>query len=386
MKILNIAFSGLPLFKGKVEVDFIASQRVKEGNELSFLFQNGKNNYYANNVISFIGLNASGKTSVLKVLSFVFSLLNNEPLNNTKYPEIFDGLKEKQEVTFKISFLSSQSLYFLSTSLVKKEKRLFITNESLKEKSIKTIKTKSDLFNQDNAKCIMQRNDDEAFLSDDVSIMIAFNKQSKDKAMYTDMLKYTNENHLALSEDCPAELITFFDPSIEHINVKQVGKDKIVSLKFYKKPEIILNRINDVERYLSSGTIKGINLFLNAFEAFQKSGYLLIDELENHFNHEIVSTLLHFYMNKNINAAGATLLFSTHYAELLDQFQRNDCIYIARNINGISIENLSKILNRNDIKKSGAYQSDFLKGTAPKYDAYIALKNKLLVNGEKENG
>lgn len=386
MKILNIAFSGLSLFKDKIEVDFIASQRVKEGNELNFLFQSGKNNYYANNVLSFIGVNASGKTSILKVLSFVLSLLNNEPLNNTKYPEIFDGLKEKQEVTFKISFLSSQSLYFLSTSLVKKEKRLFITNESLKEKSIKSIKAKSDLFSQNNARCIMQRNDNEAFLSDDVSIMIAFNKQNKDGVIYTDMLKYTNENHLALSEDCPAELIAFFDPSIEHINVKQEDKDKIISLKFYKKPEIILNRINDVERYLSSGTIKGINLFLNAFEAFQKGGYLLIDELENHFNHEIVSTLLRFYMNKSINAAGATLLFSTHYAELLDQFKRNDCVYIVRNINGISIENLSKILNRNDIKKSDAYESDFLKGTAPKYDAYIALKNKLLAYGEKENG
>mgnify|MGYP004642752897 CR=1 FL=1 len=66
-----------------------------------------------------------------------------------------------------------------------------------------------------------------------------------------------------------------------------------------------------------------------------------------------------------INAAGATLLPSTHYAELLDQFQRNDCIYIARNINGISIENLSKILNRNDIKKNDAYQSDFLKEKKP---------------------
>ncbi len=386
MKILKIAFSGLPLVKDKGEIDFTASQRVKDDDELSFLFKNGKNGYYSNNVISFIGLNASGKTSILKILSFAFSLLNNEPLNNTKYLELFDGLKEEGEAIFEVCFLSSNAIYFLTTTIARKEKKLFITHESLKEKSCKSIKKKNDLFNRNNAKTIMERKDNEAFLSDDVSIMIAFNKQHQDKVLYIDMLKYTNENHLALSENCPVELIAFFDPSIEYINVQQAGKDKIISLKFHKKPEIKLNRINDVERYLSSGTIKGINLFLSAFEAFLNGEYLLIDELENHFNHEIVSTLLRFYMNNKINVAGATLLFSTHYAELLDQFKRNDCIYVVRNINGIFIENLSKILKRNDIKKSDAYQSDFLKGTAPQYGAYIALKNKLLMDGVKQNG
>lgn len=385
MKILKIAFSGLPLFKDKVEIDFTASQRVKDENELSFLFKNGRNGYYSNNVVSFIGLNASGKTSLLKVLSFIFSLLNNEPLNNTKYLEIFDDLKEEKEATFEVCFLSSTSIYFLTTALAKKDKKLFIKRESLKEKPYRTVKKKEDLFNQENAKTITERNDNETFLSDDVSIMIAFNKQNKDKILYTDMLKYTNENHLSLSEDCPVELIAFFDPSIEYIDVKQEGKDRIIYLKFHKKPEIKLNHINDIERYLSSGTIKGINLFLSAFEAFKKGGYLLIDELENHFNHEIVSTLIRFYMDKKINVGGATLLFSTHYAELLDQFNRNDCIYIVRNIDGVSVENLSKILKRNDIKKSEAYQSDFLKGTAPKYETYIALKNKLLKDGEKSH-
>lgn len=384
MKILKIAFTGLPLFKDKTEIDFTASQRVKDENELSFLFKNGRNSYYSNNVVSFIGLNASGKTSLLKVLSFIFSLLNNEPLNNTKYLEIFDDLKEGKEATFDVCFLSSASIYFLTTALMKKDKRLFITREVLKEKPHKTIKKKEDLFSQENAKIIMKRDGNETFLSDDVSIMIAFNKQNKDKILYTDMLKYTNENHLSLSEDCPVELIAFFDPSIEYINVKQEDKDKIISLKFHNKPGIKLNHINDIERYLSSGAIKGINLFLSAFEAFKKGGYLLIDELENHFNHEIVSTLIRFYMDKQINVGGATLLFSTHYAEILDQFKRNDCIYIIRNIDGVSVENLSKILKRNDIKKSDAYQSDFLKGTAPKYETYIALKNKLLRDEEKQ--
>ena len=77
-------------------------------------------------------------------------------------------------------------------------------------------------------------------------------------------------------------------------------------------------------------------------------------------------------------AKGAMLIFSTHYAELLDEFERNDNIYIVRNRGGITAENLSVILKRNDIKKSEAYQSGFLEGTVPMYDSYMALKNSLI--------
>ena len=70
--------------------------------------------------------------------------------------------------------------------------------------------------------------------------------------------------------------------------------------------------------------------------------------------------------------------------ELLDEFERNDNIYIVRNRNGISAENLSNILNRNDIKKSEAYQSGFLEGTVPMYDAYIELKESLIGSHKEE--
>ena len=61
----------------------------------------------------------------------------------------------------------------------------------------------------------------------------------------------------------------------------------------------------------------------------------------------------------------------------MDEFERNDCIYIVRNRGGIYAENLSLILKRNDIKKSEAYESGYLEGTVPVYDAYLALKKVL---------
>lgn len=100
--------------------------------------------------------------------------------------------------------------------------------------------------------------------------------------------------------------------------------------------------------------------------------------MENHFNREIVSTLIRFFLDKKVNKKGATLIFSTHYSELLDEFERNDGIYITKNKDGITAENLSGILKRNDIKKSEIYDSGFLEGTVPTYESYIALKKALI--------
>ena len=72
------------------------------------------------------------------------------------------------------------------------------------------------------------------------------------------------------------------------------------------------------------------------------------------------------------------LIFTTHYSELLDEFERNDNVYIVRNTDGITIQNMADVLRRNDIKKSEVYDSDFLKGTAPLYESYMSLKKMLL--------
>ena len=118
-------------------------------------------------------------------------------------------------------------------------------------------------------------------------------------------------------------------------------------------------------------------------EVLATGGYLLVDEIENHFNKEIVMTLIRFFMDSHLNKKGGTLIFTTHYPELLDEYDRNDGISIVRNRKGITVENLSQLLKRNDIKKSDAYQSGMLEGTTPVYDAYMRLKKNLETSIDK---
>lgn len=391
MKLLKIRASGIPLFKDTCEIDFLALQRVtaEDANSMSTVFTTGTQAFTQNNVLAMIGINASGKTTVLKLITFVCKMLNHEPLNRIDCAEILDGLEKDQHVTLETYFYADSSATFcqatgkainqLKTVIGKKDNKLLIVQETLKTKAVTTDLRKKNVLDFTDVEVNLSRQFNE-YLLDDVSIMVAFNKKNKEQLLVSDMLQYTNVNHLYLSEDCPLELISFFDPSIEYLRFQKDDKDIRIILKFKEKNEIILNQLSELNRYLSSGTIKGINIFLEAMRIFKTGGYLIVDELENHFNREIVSTLIRFFMDKKVNQTGAMLIFSTHYPELLDEFERNDNIYIVRNRQGVSIENLSKILKRNDIKKSEAYQSGFLEGTVPMYESYMNLKKALIQN------
>ena len=67
MKILRITAQGLPLFKENLDICFYAQQRVCEEDKDSLYRLT--DNYYLHSACALIGINASGKTSVLKVIS-----------------------------------------------------------------------------------------------------------------------------------------------------------------------------------------------------------------------------------------------------------------------------------------------------------------------------
>ena len=57
---------------------------------------------------------------------------------------------------------------------------------------------------------IIVRDEQESFLSDDVSIMIAYNKKTGEHIKAVSMLLFTNINVLPFSEGIPAEVISYF--------------------------------------------------------------------------------------------------------------------------------------------------------------------------------
>lgn len=379
MKLLRITAGGLPLFKEKLDICFYAQQRVSEDQKeiLYPLFSN----VYLNPANGFIGINASGKTSVLKVILLALGIINNEPINHIETKDI---LGNANEVVLNIFFYSesNKEICRLETAITSKQTKTEgtiyrIISEKIWSKPTDEITTRKLMLDFDRKEPVMVRSGQEDFLSDDVSIMIARNKKTGENMRIVNLLLFTNINLLPFSENIPAEVITYLDPTIESLQFDKKDQKSVIRLKFKGKEEIVLNNPIELNNYLSSGTVKGMITFTLAQEVLQKGGYIVVDEVENHFNKEIVTTLMRFFMDSKLNKNGGTLIFSTHYPELLDEYDRNDSIFIIRNRDGITVENLCTILKRNDIKKSDAYQSGFLEGTTPMYEAYMRLKKSM---------
>ena len=379
MKLLRATAEGLPLFKEKLDICFYAQQRISEEQkeQLHPLFSN----VYLNPATGFIGINASGKTSVLKVILLILGIMNNEPINHIDTRDILGDAKKTVLNIFFYSETNKEVCRLETVVAAKKTKTegiiYSIISERIWSKKTEEIIARKAMLDFDGKEPIMVRSGQEDFLSDDVSIMIALNKKTGENIRIVDLLLFTNINVLPFSEGIPAEVITYLDPTVESLYFDEKDQKKIIRLKFKDKEEIVLNNPLELSNYLSSGTVKGMIIFTLAKEVLQNGGYIVVDEIENHFNKEIVTTLMRFFMDSKLNKNGGTLIFSTHYPELLDEYDRNDSIYITRNRNGITAENLSSILKRNDIKKSDAYQSGFLEGTTPMYEAYMRLKKSL---------
>ena len=378
MKLLRIKAQGLPLFKEGLDIVFYAQQRIYEEdkNSLIELFSN----VYLNPAVGFIGINASGKTSVLNAICLVADILNNRPINHSAAKTILGSTEKAIIETF--FYTEEKKICKLETVITSEHVsgtgiKYSIISETLWTKSAESVTTRKMLPDFEGITPLYTRNDADEFLPEDVSIIIAYNKKTGESLVTADLLQFTDINILTFSGEISSDIIEFLDPTVESISLDgdvHNNQNVTIRLRFKGKEEIILHNTLELNSYLSSGTIKGIVAFTIALGILASGGVLIIDEIENHFNKEIVATLIRLFMDTRFNKNGGVLLYSTHYPELLDEYDRNDSIFITRNSDGISVENLNSIIKRNDIKKSDAYQSGILEGTTPSYEAYMRLK------------
>lgn len=384
MKILRIKVDGLPLYKNPFDISFYAVQRVQK-NHLNSVF-NLFGNIYINTVEAFAGINASGKTTALRVISFTSMLLGAAPLSAEFVPQI---LGENIQTVFDVDFFADGRIFHLTTEIVRIKgpdgsSSIQILDEELRIKPVTGRVNKSNLLNFDNVAPERVRKNTDEYLPDDVSIMIAVNKQMQDKSLFVDLALFTNFNlFLPQGGTVPTEIIALLDPTIEYITVEKINDKVITRLKFYEQNELTLYNPGDLNAYLSSGTVKGVRVFSDAARVLKNGGYLIVDEVENHFNRELVAALLRLFTNKKTNPKGAVIIFSTHYPELLDELDRNDSVFITRSKCGLVVDNLNSLLKRNDMKKSEVYQSNFLGGTAPKYKSLMALQKSIMKSLEE---
>ena len=364
--------NGLPLFKDNLDINFYVKHPVTEDEKLA-LYKLCPG-VYLNTAVVFAGINASGKTSVLRVLSFILKMLRNDPINYIEESVVLGVLNE---VTFDIVFSDESSSVCRLMIRIRSVKSDYdgmkykIVDECLWEKSLEGV-TVNNITEFSDKEFISSRDTGNDLLPDDVSIIIGRNKKTQDTPILYNLFPLTNMNVLPATTSISPAVLEFLDPSIEYLYFDKSD----VHLKFKGQEEFVFSGTARLGEYLSSGTIRGITAFMLAKSTLASGGYLIIDDIETHFNKEIVATFIRFFMDMRFNKRGGSLIFSTHYVELLDEFECKCGVFIIEKKNLITVTNLSnkdKVFG-DDISISDAYQSGLLGDTMPKYDSYDKMR------------
>jgi AAA15 family ATPase/GTPase len=378
MKLLRVIANNFKLCEKDFTISFVPTGN-KTADDKEFELQEIAKDLYVFNTLGIIGKNASGKTTAVELLSVVYDIFSNYRINSSK--NIFKFVDK--DVSLDITFFHEGVIYRYLTDLYKNNNTvdntsIFFKNEKLYKRVYKKAHVRN-LFEYEKFEEIPKK----VILPEDTSMIYSLLNEinlrgiycPSDDYMYRDYANAFNvynllDNNLAII----TSLLKMFD---EHLNdIKMINENKYKIIYTNKTTK----EVSDKELYeiLSSGTTKGFGLFTFVVYSLKTGTDLIIDEIENHFHKTLVENLVSLYKDKSVNKNNATLIFTTHYCEILDLFGRSDNIYISKYEDAIKLENMHENYNfRTELSKSNKfYNNEF--NTNVSYDALMNFKKELM--------
>ena len=372
MKLLSISVpNGFRFLKKGFTINFLTKTRVPKDQMQNDLFELEKGLYYPYETI-FLGKNSSGKSSAIDLLASFFGFLS---LGRFRLlPTDFNGLFTIDAVFYEKGIIYRYQGSFENDAGFAKEYPT-IKEESLSKTTWKAH-YKKDLSNISFSK-------DPSFVpnvgGDTSNIAKLF--VEKEFTFVLDWLSFSNSFGLVLENielyygrQTLDDLVRLFDDSVEHIQ-SYYENDKMIGFKFKRKdtPPIIVDP-STLNTILSKGTTRGILLFGLSLITFRRGGQILVDEIERNFNRNLIEYLMLLFNDPAINKTQATIIYSTHYAELLDHAERCDNINVLhRNGTEITIKNLEEYNCRSDLVKSNQFNQNVF-DTFVNYEQLMRLR------------
>lgn len=397
MRLLKLRVDGLTLFKNKrLELDFIATDRVsrdEEGNVSDVTQLAGGSAVYTQNVMGIVGVNAAGKTTVLNLVRFVLGYMSgNYVMRQFATGATLMG-KLEDRMTISCAFYEKGSYYLIESQLKAAAKRgdstrmvegslvaplvfedewLWACPARMSRKAILDIdqlKSDSTLLLKRNGGAGDEHvlNDAQrTFLGDDMSIVSIITGRKSVPVEYP-------ERSLPLVS-LPTPVVQAFDSSVEYLNWN--NENQVFHLKFKNEDAERVVNAAVATAMLSNGTVVGAELVDRAIGALKSGGYLIVDEIETGLNRSLVGTIIELFASPVTNPHGATLLFSTHYSELLDVLRRKDNVIVLVRNESFETEVIkySDRIVRIENKKSDVIINNVIKGSMPKYPDVRAMR------------
>ena len=317
---------------------------------------------------AFVGKNASGKTTAIELLDCVYSILGDFRLEDKHYR--YDGIR------LEITFYHEEFLYRYVTELAQGKtmgNQAVFRNEHIYRKA----------YFKSNVNEIFEDSDYEEMiglgaLPEDTSNIFFVLKKKQTRAVFFDsfsvgadtyQLLFKALDNYGISINVLEKIIRIFDENIKSITRLDDHNYQITT----ENDDLTLSDTQLVY-FLSSGTTKGILLYTLMAASLKEGFDLLIDEVENHFHKTLVENMISLYKDKSVNRHNATLVFTTHYCEVLDQMGRQDNIWICNANSHIHLSNMYEAYHiRPVLLKSRQYYNNAFR-TAVNYDDLMALK------------
>lgn len=372
MKILRVGFTNLCSFGKDILIDLYAEDKVIAGENVSEV----SHPVYSQNVVSFVGINATGKTSVLRLLDMAFKIVINDYGLDQIGEDTKSLLSDHSSMT--VDFFNDGFFYRLHSQFgYGSENELIFSQEEVFSVPMNQVRTKKQFASLDYGHSILDRNyykdnNIPLMLKDSDSIVTAFSRASD--CVYSSTLALTNSNFISNFGPVNPLFIKVLDNGIASADV---DRDALLSVSFKWNNEEAVVGADEADTLLSSGTIKGNEVLSRILNVLPKGGYLLIDEIENHLNKKLVQLIINLFQDNYTNRNGATLIFSTHYIEILDSLERKDNIYVMKKDDDgrCDMVKYSDVISRNDLKKAEVLLSNMIEGTAPSFEDIQNIKD-----------
>lgn len=372
MKLLHVKANHFKNCRDEFEIDYVAKSK-KTSEDKEYELQEIADGLFVYNTVAFVGKNASGKTTAVELLDACYCILEGFRLEGKSYS--YDN------VELLIDFYEAGFIYRYTTVLKNGDSigtKAFFTNQKIYRKKYYKSKLKNIYDEKDFEQVVI-----EGELPEDTSDIFFILKKKRTRAVYFDStgkgmdtykLVFAAMKDFNISAEMLGEVISIFDENIT--GIRQIDEHNYC-MEFCGNEEIISDK--ELLCRLSSGTTKGMLLYI-LMTASLKNGFdLVVDEIENHFHKTLVENMLSLYKDKNVNKNNATLIFTTHYCELLDIFNRQDNIYISKSDEKVYITNMYDGYDiRTELLKSRQFYNNVFQ-TAVNYDRLMSLKRSLKI-------
>jgi AAA15 family ATPase/GTPase len=360
----------------------------KEGFEI--LFQKSKQSTSdISNIIALKGANASGKTNVIKVLSFLQSFVTDS----------FNNLKPDEKIGFSSYFNNNNPteiyIVFLQNNIEYRYELVLNNKEVINEKIYRTQDRKTLLIERDNhkIKTIKEYKELEAIniTRDNASIISIAKQYGIDKINiifelfnfitnvyklgkldnkeiyldYQEVSQYYYENKYFLKF-----VISFLkkvDTGIEDINILERKDPETNEIIYFP---IFNYDINDKDKFLtyhdqSTGT-QTLYIQLHLYLLVTKvGGVLALDEFDINLHPDLLPLLLDFFDDKELNKKNAQFILTTHNYDIMDKLGKYKTILVNKEDNESFLYRLDEIAGdivRNDRKISPIYNANKIGG------------------------